>query len=611
MVREEQGTMTTARSRVGLGCMRLVVDETRDQASSLGSSSSRHETAAATIDVAIDEGARWLDTARAYGSNEQLVASVALRRTDVPDLKVITKCGMARPEGRWEPDGRASSILHDARRSLKELGDRPPDLLLLHVPDPKVAFETSLRALARARDDGLTRAIGLSNVTRRQLDAAEAVLGEGAIEGVEVALGAYDDAAARGGVLAWCKDRGVPLFAYSVLGGVAKAKERLARDTALRLVAKRHDVGPAEIMIAYLLAVDPVIVPIVGARTPETARRSIGVARLVKLEDEDLTALDARFPGLAMSRRPVRSPSPETATADVVILMGVTGSGKSRLAEEWTSRGYERLNRDTLGGTLAQTARRLGELLDKGVTRVVLDNTYVTRASRSEVIRVAHARGALVRCIHVDTPPHEAQWNITWRMLEKHGELLGGAELIKRARVDANLVGPNVLSQMERKIERPTEDEGFASIETLRFTRVFEGEKAGVALPLELVLRESQGVVSLREDALATLEQIPPDVPTLLFGWKPGATDAWRLRAEEALRAIKLPGIETGRRETIELSICSHAAGAPTCWCRPPLPGLWLAFQRRHRIDPRLSLFLTVTPTHKTMAKNLGIKAIP
>ena len=75
--------------------------------------------------------------------------------------------------------------------------------------------------------------------------------------------------------------------------------------------------------------------------------------------------------------------------AEVVLVMGIPGAGKSRIAEEYVARGYERLNRDERGGSLRGIARALEETLSAGTRRVVLDNTYLTRATRSHVIEVA------------------------------------------------------------------------------------------------------------------------------------------------------------------------------------------------------------------------------
>ena len=99
--------------------------------------------------------------------------------------------------------------------------------------------------------------------------------------------------------------------------------------------------------------------------------------------------------------------------------MGIPGAGKSRIAEEHVARGYLRLNRDELGGSLRDVAGALDEALAAGARRVVLDNTYLTRAARSHVVEAAGRHGAAARCIWLDTPLAQAQVNLVERLLDR------------------------------------------------------------------------------------------------------------------------------------------------------------------------------------------------
>jgi aryl-alcohol dehydrogenase-like predicted oxidoreductase len=93
--------------RIGLGCMRLEVDDE------------------ATIAAAVESGITVFDTARAYEGSEALLAGT-LR--GVPGARVVTKGGMARPDGAWIPDGRAKAIGADCEASLEALDGLPIDL---------------------------------------------------------------------------------------------------------------------------------------------------------------------------------------------------------------------------------------------------------------------------------------------------------------------------------------------------------------------------------------------------------------------------------------------------------------------------------------------------
>lgn len=57
---------------------------------------------------------------------------------------------------------------------------------------------------------------------------------------------------------------------------------------------------------------------------------------------------------------------------------------------------------------------------------------------------------------------------------------------------------------------------------------------------------------------------------------------------------------------SIDVVECTHGAGPPLCWCRPPLPGLLLAYAHAHGIDPMRSTLIGVSPTHRALAKAIG-----
>jgi hypothetical protein len=95
-----------------------------------------------------------------------------------------------------------------------------------------------------------------------------------------------------------------------------------------------------------------------------------------------------------------------------------------------------------------------------------------------------------------------------------------------------------------------------------------------------------------------TLDQRDRRAPHLVFDWSPdGDPDA--LAAIAARLSAEVSG-------PVESALCPHAAGPPTCWCRPPLPGLPLAFARAHRVDPARSVLVGTGPAHRTLATTLS-----
>ena len=510
------GWLDDTELRIGLGCMRLSGGE--------------------AIVAAADAGVTVFDTARSYDGNERLLAQTLRGRA----VRIVTKGGMARPDGRWVPDGRARTLRADCESSLEALDGLPIDLYLVHAPDPRTPWATTIRALAKLADEGLVRRVGVANVNRRQLDEA---LELAPIAAVQVALNVYDDRAVRGGVVARCEERGLAVIAHSPLGGPRRIA-RLRRDESLQ----RDGASPEQVALAWVLDVSPSVIAIPGARSVEAVQSAVRAASL------ELSAPSARPQNVA--RR----------DGEVVLLMGIPGAGKSRTAERFVADGYDRLNRDERGGTLGDIAAALGDNLQGGGTRVVLDNTYLTRAQRSLVVETAVRHGVPVSCVWIDTPLAQAQVNMVERLLDRFGSLPSPEELRKLARSEPGIHTPTSQMRAARELEEPEDDEGFAHIERIAFER---SERSGIP-----------GVFV----AASALDTYRPesDAPHLVFDWRPG---------------------EPGPHEH---AVCTHPGGPPVCWCRPPLPGLLLDFARRNGIAPARSIVVGNSSTHRTMARTLG-----
>jgi predicted kinase len=160
-------------------------------------------------------------------------------------------------------------------------------------------------------------------------------------------------------------------------------------------IAATHDCTAAEVALAWVLEVSPYVVAIPGARRPETARSCARAATLT-LTGYERAKLSEAFGDV----RPRRvTPSRDREDADVVVVMGIPGAGKSRVAQDYVARGYLRLNRDARGGSLRDLATELDSALASGGRKIVLDNTYLTRTSRSHVIETAQRHGIAARCI--------------------------------------------------------------------------------------------------------------------------------------------------------------------------------------------------------------------
>jgi aryl-alcohol dehydrogenase-like predicted oxidoreductase len=575
------GWLDASELRIGLGCMRLSTDDSRNEGLALE-----------TIAAAAAAGVTVFDTARAYGRgaaelghNERLLAR-ALRRCGAQgSARIVTKGGMTRTGGGWIPDGRARAILTDCEASLAALDGLAIDLYLIHSPDPRTPWRTSVRAVARLVDEGMVKRVGLANVNRRQLDEALEFV---RVAAVQVALSPYDDSALRGGLVERCADTGIAVIAHSPLGGPRRASG-LARQRVLADIANAHDASPAEVALAWLLDLSPTIVAIPGARRPDTARSAARAAQL-RLDAPDRAVLVRTFGRPRRAR--LERPRP-AADADVVMVMGIPGAGKSRVAHEYVGRGYLRLNRDERGGTLRELAEALDGELSSGVRRVVLDNTYLTRAARSYVIEAARRHRVPVRCIWLDTPLAQAQVNLVERLLERIGSLPTPEVLSGLARREPGILPPTRQMRAFRELEPPSTDEGMAVVERVPFARAPSSRRARAGVFVVAGAMRQPGWKH-------ALERGDQGAPHLVFDWSPDGT----------MDAACVARVSAEASGPVESALCRHPAGPPTCWCRPPLPGLPLAFARAHDVDPARSILIGAGPAHRTLAATLGAEYV-
>jgi aryl-alcohol dehydrogenase-like predicted oxidoreductase len=257
------------------------------------------EQAIATLRAVIDNGVTLIDTADAYcydetdvGHNERLIAR-ALRAAGKSrdEILVATKGGHIRPGGGWERDGRPEHLRQACEASLRALDVEVIDLYQFHRPDPNVPFEESVGAVADLQREGKVRMVGLSNVSVAQIDAAQKLV---EVVSVQNAFSHWVRDDEHNGVLAACTERGIAYLPYSPFGGGDRAK-LLGTITALATVAQKHDATPYQVVLAWLLAKSPAIIPIPCSTHAERVRDNLHAATL-QLSAEDIAAIDAATP---------------------------------------------------------------------------------------------------------------------------------------------------------------------------------------------------------------------------------------------------------------------------------------------------------------------------
>jgi aryl-alcohol dehydrogenase-like predicted oxidoreductase/predicted kinase len=632
--------------------MRLSTERDRDEGRAI-----------AVLHAAFDAGISLLDTADAYcfddterGHNERLIARALQSWISGPGdrsrIRVATKGGLIRPDGRWEHDGRAKHLRAACEASLVALGADRIDLYQLHAPDPAVPLSTSVRALAGLKRDGLVESIGLCNVTVGQIEQARRIV---EIDAVQVEFSLWHEDNVLAGVVPYCVREGIQLLAYRPLGGPGR-RHRAATDPTLREIASRHDVTPEEAALAWLRDLSNFIVPLPGATRLETVA-SISRVPGIALTDDDREQFDLRFPAGRMFRRAtdaaIGRATAAPAAGEIVLVMGLPAAGKSTVARSLAGQSYHRLNRDEAGGTLRDLVQEMDRAVASGVSRIVLDNTYVSRKSRAEVVRAAAARGIPVRCLWLTTDLESAQVNAATRIVTRYGRLPDEAELKTLAKRDPAAFPPGVLFRYQRELEPPHVSEGFSRIDTLAFERRSDASERGDASQANGASRRSGERVRLSGSPRGEAPRIRP-LNRAVIVWcdnillrsatgrrmpltpddvevpsDRGAVlrrlrdEGWRILglswlpeiAEEALSPADATAVFDRMRELLQVEIeidwCPHAAGPPRCWCRKPLPGLGVLLIHRHQLDPARCVYVGSGPQDPGFARKLGFTYAP
>ena len=575
----------------------------------------------AVLHAALDAGATFLDTADAYcldetdtGHNERLVArALSTWPGDRSRIVVATKGGLTRPGGQWVSDGRAIHLAAACEASRRALGVERIDLYQLHAPDPRTPLATSVRALAALKRAGAIDRIGLCNVSRGQIELARDIV---EIDAVQVELNVLHDRELLSGVVQFCVEHGIQLIAHRPLGGIKKQRQ-LETDPVLTEVARRHGLTPQDIAIAWLLDLGESVVPIPGPTRVETAGRA-GHAYRVHLTADDRARLEERVP--AVSRlRPAAAGVTTAVSGELVLIMGLPAAGKSTLAQSFVQQGYTRLNRDELGGTLAGLARRLDDVVSRGHSRLVADNTYITRQSRAAVLDASRRLGLSVRGLWLDTSVDDALTNAAGRMVSKHGRLLEPEEMRKTSARDAGAFAPGVIFRFQREIELPELVEGFAGIEHVPFVRQSDpawSNRAVIVWADGLLRRsraghrtpESGEDLDVPADAGEVLRRYVTDGHAIIaIGWRPEiATAAMTTETAAAIDARMIEQLAV----PMDVLTCTHPAGPPICWCRKPMPGLGVLAVHRHRLDSRRTLYVGDGTQDPALARRLGFQHV-
>jgi pyridoxine 4-dehydrogenase len=241
--------------------------------------------ALATLRRAVELGVNFIDTADSYGPNtsEEVIAEALAPYPE--GLVIATKGGWTRVgPGQWLHDASPKHLAEAVDGSLKRLKLERIDVYQLHIPDHAVAFEASMAALVRAKEQGKIRHIGLSNVTKEHLERARKLTPIVSVQNrYSFADREWDY------MLDHCEANGIAFMPWGPL-----AQGRAAHEV-IGAIAQARGVSTQVVALAWLLRRSKVMLPIPGTSSVKHLEENVSAAGFA-LSDEEFAQMAAVEP---------------------------------------------------------------------------------------------------------------------------------------------------------------------------------------------------------------------------------------------------------------------------------------------------------------------------
>jgi aryl-alcohol dehydrogenase-like predicted oxidoreductase len=259
-------------NRLGYGAMRIT-------GSGIWKEPPDRDQAKAALRRAVELDVNFIDTADAYGPDvsEMLIAEALHPYPE--DLVIATKGGLVRPgPNRWEPDGRPEHLREACEGSLRRLKLDQIPLYQFHRPDPRVPITDSIGAIAELKAEGKIRHIGVSNFSEAQLRQAEQIT---PVVAVQNRYNVSDRSSET--LVDLCEQEQFAFLPWAPIQDVDSV-------VPVRVAADRLGASTRQVVLAWLLARSPQILPIPGSGSAEHVEANV-VAASLKLTPDEVEAI--------------------------------------------------------------------------------------------------------------------------------------------------------------------------------------------------------------------------------------------------------------------------------------------------------------------------------
>ena len=298
----------------------------------------------------------------------------------------------------------------------------------------------------------------------------------------------------------------------------------------------------------------------------------------------------------------------------IILVCGLPASGKTSVVEK-DYPNFVRLNRDSVGGKVADLLPKLESVINKDV---IIDNLFLTPESRKPFIELAKKHKLDIKCIYQATSIEECQVNACRRMYAKFRKVLTPEEV--KITKDPNTFPPAVLFKYNKEIVKPSTEEVFSQVIVSKFTRVWGEEYCNKALILDYdgTLRETvngNGKFPIKPSQVKIL----PNRTEVLKAWLDkgyrllGASNqsgiAKKEFTEQDARACfdktnELLGLD------IEYQFDTSRVPPIISWKRKPMPGIGIEFVEKYKLGPKDCIMVGDYGSDKTFANRCGFQYV-
>jgi pyridoxine 4-dehydrogenase len=261
-------------NRLGFGAMRLTGPGIWGPPADL-------DVARAVLRRAVELEVNFIDTADSYGPHvsETLIAEALYPYPE--DLVIATKGGLERTgPNQWPVNGRPEHLKSACDGSLQRLRLEQIPLYQLHRPDPSVPYEESVGALVELKEQGKIRHIGVSNVNEEQLRTAQALT---PVVSIQNRYNLKDRASET--LIDLCEQESLVFLPWAPI-------QQAGDNATIAEIANRRGITTTQVVLAWLLARSPAILPIPGTGSVEHVEANVAAAG-IHLDPREVADLNA------------------------------------------------------------------------------------------------------------------------------------------------------------------------------------------------------------------------------------------------------------------------------------------------------------------------------